>query len=254
MNRRIYLFNNLFYCINKHPKNQHPGDAFINDVKYWLMNLSKCLKPILCLVLLGIGFHLVAQKDCDFQMEKDGIKVYTCKRPNSNFNAVQAYFEVEATLEQYASIVLNVEEYKHWNFATTNPKVLKKINENEVIYYTEVSAPWPVTDRFAVLHLKVWEDPESNHLFVLLTNVPETLPSKKGFVRVQEYNSILEITPLVSGKLKVDFYLEVDPGGAVPAWAINLISTKFPINTFSNLKKRLAVIRKNEVIGEKLFK
>lgn len=209
---------------------------------------------MLCLVLFSLCFHLVAQKDCEFQMQKDGIKVYTCKRPNSNLNAVQAYFEVEATLEQYASLVLNVEDYKYWNFATTNPKVLEKINEEELIYYTEVSAPWPVTDRFVVLHLTVREDPESNHLFVLLRNVPEKLPSKEGFVRVQEYNSILEITPLSAGKLKVDFYLEVDPGGAIPAWAINLISTKFPITTFSNLKKRLAQLRQNEVIGEKLFR
>lgn len=218
------------------------------------MNLSKCLKPILCLVLIGLCAHLIAQKDCEFQMKKDGIKVYTCKRPNSNLNAIRAYFEVEATMEEYASIVLNVEDYKHWNYATTNPEVLEIINEEELIYYTEISAPWPVTDRFAVLHLSVKEDPVSNHLFVLLRNVPETLPSKKGFVRVKEYNSILEITPLASGKLKVDFYLEVDPGGAIPAWAINLISTKFPITTFSNLKKRLDAVRKDEIIGEKLFK
>lgn len=217
------------------------------------MLLVKYLKPLLAVLIIFIGLPTAAQKDCDFQMVREGIKVYTCKRNGSNLKAVRAYFELDATLDQYAAVVLDVDDYKYWNYAASNPKVLERINEEELIYYSEVEAPWPVTDRFVVLHLTVRQDPETGHLLVKLKNVPERLPSKEGFVRVREYNSILEVSPSTNGKLKVDYYLEVDPGGAIPAWATNLVSTKFPINTFSNLRKRIKSLKGPEPIGQLMF-
>ncbi len=217
------------------------------------MNLFSYLKPVFLILLSLLIYQAHAQQDCEFQMIRDGIKVYTCKRDDSNFKAVRASFEVKATLDLYASIVLNVEDYKYWNFATTNPSIVERISDQELVYYTEVTAPWPVTDRFVVLHLSVKEDPETNHLWVILENVPDKLPQKDGLVRVKEYYSTLEVIPQDNGNLKIDYFLEVDPGGAIPAWAINLVSTKFPINTFSNLKKRIQKLQKAEPIGETIF-
>jgi hypothetical protein len=180
------------------------------------MYLVKHLKQVFLAALILIVNPLSAQQDCEFQMMRDGIKVYTCQRENSDFKAVRASFEVEASMELYASIVLNVEDYKYWNFAASNPKVIQVINEQELVYYTEVAAPWPVTDRFVVLHLTVRLDPETQHLWVILENVPDAIPQKDGLVRVKEYYSTLEIIPQGNGNLKIDYFLEVDPGGGDP--------------------------------------
>lgn len=217
------------------------------------MYLSIHLKTVFLTLLILLMYQANAQQDCEFQMVRDGIKVYTCKRTNSDFKAVRASFEVKASLDLYASIVLNVEDYKYWNFAATNPKIIERINDQELVYYSEVEAPWPVTDRFVVLHLTVREDPETDHLWVILENVPDKLPQKDGLVRVKEYYSALEVIPQGNGLLRINYFLEVDPGGTIPAWAINLVSTKFPINTFSNLKKRIQTLQNAEPIGETIF-
>lgn len=187
-----------------------------------------------------------AQPDCELQTVRDGIKVYSCKRDNSDFHAVKASFEVETTLAQYASIVLNVAEYQHWNYAASNPYVIRKINEEELIYYTEAKAPWPIVDRFVVLHLSVKKDPKTGHLIVKLENVPDEMPEKNGFVRIKEYYSTLEVIPIGPGKVKVKYFLEVNPGGAVPAWVTNLVSSNFPIKTFSNLRERIKYLNKDQ--------
>ncbi|MDH5397358.1 MAG: START domain-containing protein [Cyclobacteriaceae bacterium] len=177
--------------------------------------------------------------DCELKKTDQGISVYFCDRDSSDLKALGAVFEVEATLEQYAATVLNVEEYPSWNFEAKNPRILKQISDTELIYYAEADAPWPVTDRYLVLHLKVDQDPVTKMLDITLRNVPEMIEEKENFVKVKEYNSLLRVVPLSEERLKIQYFLNIDPGGAVPAWVINLVSSRIPINTFSNLKKRL---------------
>lgn len=192
--------------------------------------------------LLGVVLSAAlaqAQSDWTFQTEKNGIKVYTAGHDSSDFKSVRAIFEVEATLSQYAAIVWNVAEYKYWNFAATNPRVLKKISESELIYYTEAKAPWPITDRFVVLHLKIVQDPASKIMRILLNNAPDQIPEQEGFVRIPAYQSVARVVPVSDTRVRVEYTIHVDPGGSIPAWAVNMVSAKMPITSFTNLKERV---------------
>ena len=215
--------------------------AFHHYVLYLPLNTYKFLPPGILALLLFVN-TLQGQRNCKLQMEKDGIQVYTCQRDDSGFNAIRASFEVNTTPAQYASIVLNVDDYQYWNYAATNPYVIARISDTELIYYTEAKAPWPVTDRYVVLHLKVTQDLDSKVMKVTLKNVPGKIPQQNGFIRMSEYYSTLEIIPIARNKVKISYFLKIDPGGKIPSWVVNLVSTKFPINTFSNFKKRVESI------------
>ena len=44
----------------------------------------------------------------------------------------------------------------------------------------------------------------------------------------------------ISAKLiRIEYTIQVDPGGSIPAWVLNLFSTKGPFETFSKLKEML---------------
>jgi len=199
-------------------------------------------------LLAGVFFitvftsRLPAQHDWKFQVEKNGIQVYARQQEGSDFNELKVTFEAEATLSQYASIVMNIDEYKYWNYASSNPYIIKRINDSELIYYTETKAPWPVTNRYAVLHLKMAQDPKSKILKITQTNVPDQMPEKEGFIRIAKYRAVILVIPVTENKIKVEYFLSVDPGGSIPAWAINLVSKKMPVTTFSNLKMRLKAL------------
>ena len=197
------------------------------------------LLPTALFLLLGLVQNLEAQHNWKLHAENDGIKVYTSKQDSSAYNAIRVTFEVEATLAQYAALVLNVPDYKNWNSASNNSTLIKRINDSELIYYTEAKAPWPVTDRYVVLHLKLILDPASKFLKIIIKDLPDQIPEKKGLVRINEYSSYLKAVPVSSGRLKVDYVLTLDPGGSVPAWAVNLVSASAPIKTFSNLRNKL---------------
>jgi len=42
-----------------------------------------------------------------------------------------------------------------------------------------------------------------------------------------------------ANKIQVRYFLNIDPGGAIPAWITNLFITKGPYETFVNLAKQL---------------
>jgi hypothetical protein len=190
----------------------------------------------LLVLWLMLAYHLQAQSDWKFRHEKNGIKVYTRQQQGSDFLWLKSTFETNVTLSQYAAIVLNVENYKNWNFAQHNASLIRRISESELIYYMEVPAPWPITDRFMVVHLDLKQDPVSKTLTINLKNVPELMPEKKGFVRMKDYSSVLTVTPLSSTRAKIECIIHADPGGIVPAWAVNAAIDETPFKAFTNLK------------------
>jgi hypothetical protein len=45
------------------------------------------------------------------------------------------------------------------------------------------------------------------------------------------------VTPLPDKKLRVEYVLSTDPGGAIPGWLVNLGATVGPVNSFRKLKE-----------------
>src|SRR6187549_2986696 len=87
------------------------------------------------LVLLFLPTMGMAQSNCELKKEKDNIKIYGCEVEGSELNDIRIEFEVNSTIEKYIPIVLDVTHYDEWRYRESNHKLLKKINDSELIYY-----------------------------------------------------------------------------------------------------------------------
>jgi len=188
------------------------------------------------LFLYGSGS---AQVNCVLKKEKDNIKIYSCKTQESSFNAIMAEFEVNSTVEKYISIILDVNRYKEWRHREINPRLLKKISDTELIYYTEISAPFPVSNRDLILHLKLNQDVVTKIVTVTLEGMADYLPMMENIVRVPKSLSTMTLTPINESTLRIKYFVQVDPGGEIPAWVANTFSTQAPYETFKNLIKKM---------------
>ena len=198
------------------------------------------------LILLLASFVLVsAQNNCTLKKDKDNIKVYSCKTPGSEFKAVRAEFELNASIEDYMAIVLDVDRYKDWHYRAVNPRLLNTISDTELIYYTQISAPWPVSNRDLILRLKLDLNTETSVLTITLESISDYLPREDNVVRIPESYSKMTLTPMGNSKLKAEYFIQVDPGGQIPAWVVNMVSTQAPYETFKNLIERVEWRRKN---------
>lgn len=181
-----------------------------------------------------------AQEDCKLKKDQEGIKIYLCKTEGSSFKTIKVAFETKGTLKSYASGVLNIAGYKEWQNSILNIYTLENINDLELIYYSEVDAPWPVSNRDLIFHLKMDQDSITKSLTVSLKQLPLFIPAKEGIVRIPTANSLLTVIPIDSAHLQVNYVIHVDPGGDIPAFIANVFSTNTPWHTFNNFRSKLA--------------
>jgi hypothetical protein len=67
-------------------------------------------------------------------------------------------------------------------------------------------------------------------------------PVPKDLVKVPYSKGSWSVTQLSKKTIHVDYILELDPGGSLPAWVVNLFASKGPLETFENIKAKMKVL------------
>ncbi len=195
----------------------------------------------LCVCLLYLPTFLPASnmKDWTLRREKDGIDIYSRPSDCSKFNDIRVDMDLTGTIEQLAAILRDVNNYTDWVYATRTSSLIRKLSENEVIYYAEVGTPWPAANRDYYADMKITFNPASHSMNVLSVGIKDYQPEKKDLVRVPMSKGCWTVTTQSASKIHLQYILQIDPGGAIPAWILNSFVAKAPLETFSNLKKKM---------------
>jgi len=179
--------------------------------------------------------------NCNLKRDKDGIKVYTCKSDTSKFRSLMAEFVLEDTsLEELETFMWDVKNYVNWQYNMIEANLVKKLNEQEMIYWSVVDAPWPVDDRELLVQFSVNRQ-TPNQLSFFIYSVSYDYPIKDGLIRVPFSQASWHVTKL-GANLQVKYTLNIDPGGYVPPILVNMAMADGPYESFRNLKN---LIEKN---------
>lgn len=179
------------------------------------------------------------QRDWKLVTESDGIKVYAQSVPDSRTNALRVEGEVKATAGELVAMLLDVKAAEQWVFHTKSCDLLKKVSPSELYYYSEVSMPWPLSNRDFVAHIRVSQDKLTKIVTVDAPAVPGFLAHKEGIVRISHSKGFWTIKPLSKEKIGIVYTLQVDPGGDIPAWVVNTFSAQGPLHSFRKMKQEL---------------
>jgi START domain len=177
--------------------------------------------------------------------EKDGIVVYSRHSELSKFNDIRVSMDLPGTVEQLSVVLLDVDKYTSWVYATKSSEMVKKITDNEVIYYAEVETPWPAANRDYYADVKATLHPENHTLIVESAGIKDYKPEKKDLVRVPMSKGHWIVTTTSGNHIHLDYILQLDPGGSTPAWVLNSFAAKAPLETFANLKKKMEELNSN---------
>jgi len=183
--------------------------------------------------------NVFAQDDWILKMDKEGIKVYTKNLDNSPYKAVKTVCTVDATLSRLTAVLMDIKGSKDWVYATKTCTLLNQPSPTELFYYSEVDIPWPVNNRDFIVRLKVTQDENNKAVTIEGENKPTYLPANTDIVRIPQSYSKWLITPMQNGKVQIEYVLQVNPGGTVPAWLINMFATRGPFESFQNLRKQV---------------
>ncbi|MCF0051739.1 START domain-containing protein [Dyadobacter sp. LJ53] len=184
-------------------------------------------------------YPVLGQPDWKLAAEKEGIKVYAKTIPDSKIKALKAECVVEATVQEVVALLLDVKAAENWVCHTKQCSLIKKVSPTELYYYTEVSLPWPLENRDFVTHMEVFQDPATKIVTVNAPAVPGFVSPKNGKVRITHSSNVWRIIPLDKRHVKLDYTLQVDPGGLLPAWVVNHFACQGPIISFTAMRKEL---------------
>ena len=54
-------------------------------------------------------------------------------------------------------------------------------------------------------------------------------------IRIPEYESMYHLSPATNGGVKLIYQMQVDPGGSLPKWLINMAAARGPYKTMKSL-------------------
>jgi hypothetical protein len=121
---------------------------------------------------------------------------------------------------------------------------MRKVSENEVIYYSEIGTPWPATNRDFYADMKVNYNLAARSLNIVSMGMKDYQPEKKDLVRIPWSRGLWTVTTETGNRIHIQYILQADPGGSIPAWILNTFATKAPMETFSNLKRKMEELNK----------
>lgn len=191
------------------------------------------------IILFFGGLSARAQDDWKLRTQKEGISIFTRTFPDSKFKAIKVECELDATLSQVTAVILDVNTGAEWVYSTKSSVLLKQVSPSELYYYSEVSIPWPASNRDFIAQLKAVQDPASHVVTVYGPVFPDYLPVKKDIVRVRHSEGKWVLMPLGQRRVKIIYTLRADPGGDLPAWLVNMFVTKGPLESFKKLKEHI---------------
>lgn len=157
---------------------------------------------------------------------------------NSKFKSIRVQTVFDGTIPKLISIISNINKHPEWVYRAKTAYILKQVNPNEFLYYIESTLPWPLSNRDAVIHLTIMHDTAHGILRINAFSEPAFIEKKNGLVRIPFSKGTWYVTEL-SHQLNIDYTFQVDPGGGLPAWMVNMLADKGPYESFQNLKMKL---------------
>ncbi|MCF0069424.1 START domain-containing protein [Dyadobacter sp. CY261] len=197
-------------------------------------------KFILLLVTLSLCPPAIAQNKWKLIAEEEQIRIYSSAVPESKIKAIKVDCVVDASVNQMVSLILDVEAGTQWVYKTKSCTLVKKVSPTDLYYHSEISLPWPLDNRDFVAHLMAKHDPASGVVTIDGPVVSGMVPVKKNVVRVSDSKGRWVLTP-VGAKTRIEYTLHTDPGGYVPAWAVNAFAAEGPMQTFKSMKQQLGL-------------
>ncbi|TYA53810.1 SRPBCC family protein [Formosa maritima] len=206
------------------------------------------LKYSLLIFMLALQ-SVFSQDGWDLVKEESGIKVYTKPVSTSDFKAFKATMTIDESIHAFLSVLYDVEGLLDWGYKLNDVTLLKRSGDSLQIYYAEAKVPFPYKNRDGIYSNSFKWNPKTKTLFVEIKLLENYMAAKEDLVRLTG-KGYWKAKVLDSGRLEIDFEMQVDPGGGIPAWMANMFADDSPYFTMVEIRN----VIKNKKYQNKTYK
>jgi hypothetical protein len=176
--------------------------------------------------------------------EDEGIVVSSRPSERSELPIFRGVAQVDAPLLEVLAVVTDADRHREWIFMCSDSALVAQTSAATGIVYNRTKAPWPVPDRDVVLDSRVEIVDGEREVIVRFsaTEHPERPPTQ-GVVRMPYLQGHYHLRAEDAGRTRVEYQVDSDPGGSLPAWLATRGTRDMPLETLRALRSQLARTR-----------
>lgn len=170
------------------------------------------------------------------QEEEDiNLKIYTRQVEGSSLEEFKGEMLVKTELSAAAALLLDSQAAPQWMHQCERFDIEEQVDELSAVVYFINGAPWPVSDRDAVILTVMSQNPETLVLRADISTVKDLIPESDDYVRIPHMTGFWQFEPKDDGMVLITYQVHVDPGGSLPNWLANSVVVETPYYTMSNM-------------------
>ena len=217
-------------------------------------HISAALVSLVVLIIMATcckaQTSVSSEDDWDILKEKEQYTIYGRKLHQSKFKEIKVKGRIQSSLSAIVMALEDIEYQEKWVLRTLDAYEIDQLGVGKYHFYLSTDMPFPVTDRDLVVYYERTQDTETKVVTTRSHAKPDLIPKEKSLVRIPVFDSYYILTPIGDGWLEMEYFLKIDPGGALPAWVVNLAASKGPDITMKALYKVIASGKYDNILVE----
>jgi len=199
-------------------------------------------------LFVGAPFLLAreARAEADWQplLTQDGVSVEERNTPGRTLPELRATVEIDAGIFEVLAVIADVPRQTEWMHDCEESRRIRVEPGDVSLIYNRTGAPWPVSDRDAVLRTQASLLAPLQHVEVSFANVEDpSTPPIDGIVRMPRLVGGYDLVAISPTRTRVTYLLDIDPGGSLPAFAVTRTTRDTPLHTLLGLRKQVGATR-----------
>lgn len=198
---------------------------------------------VLSFVILSLLMQVsYAQPEWELSKEdtQRSIQVFTSSQEDSSYHQFKAVTLVPQNPQTVLAVLSDIPAWPQWLARIKQVKVLKKEKDRSWVYVV-YKLPYPFIERDMVVYNQV-QSLVAGQIIIktqALNNYPMAVESDVKRVRLTNFKSTWQLSPLAKSGTKVELWGSGDPEGFVPALIFNYNLPDEPLQSLRQLRKML---------------
>lgn len=167
-----------------------------------------------------------ADKTWTQEHQSNNMIVYSRAVANSVLREVMAESTIEAPPWQVLSALLDYPAYPAFMpYVVINE--IEKTHKNKTWLFQQLGLPWPISDRYYTLVMSHHDDPMYENSYEIRWDLSDEKSTQqgKGIQMMLNRGGWRLVSANAGQSTKILYYLNADPGGALPNWVNDMANT-----------------------------
>lgn len=201
------------------------------------------MRLFIVLLLSSLFSFSVNAEASVWELEKEeediNLKIFTREVEGSNLREFKGEMLIKTQLSALVALLMDSKSAPEWMHKCEKFEVIEEVDALTKVVYFINGAPWPVSDRDAVIKSTMSQDPETLVFKTEINVVNNVLAENDDYVRIPRMKGFWLFEPKEEGQVLVTYQVHANPGGSLPDWLANSVVVDTPYNTMSNMAEML---------------